>query len=341
MSRLRAIWAFVRRQHGVIAHRQLVAHGYTTDAIKHRLRTGRLHCLFRGVYAVGRAEVSRHGRWMAAALACGPVPHSATRAPAALWEIAPFRPARSTSRARQAATLVIPESASTAFQLAARTSPTTTTSPSPLRSPPSSTSRPSSAATPSRQRSTRPTRATSSTPESLRAALDRSGPPGAARAHPRPPHYRLRPRAPHLHAHRRPPPRAPTWASSLRPTLRYHPARRPARRATRPRSRFTTARCHDRPTSTSSIGLRRAAAWSSRPTACALPTPPRRSEVFENWTSRYSTTCTWFPHGSTKSRPRRDLGPGALHPRAGPCRRPPGRSGGRRRAPASGPRRAR
>jgi hypothetical protein len=39
---------------------------------EHRIETGRLFVLHRGVYAVGRREVSRKGQWMAAVLACGP-----------------------------------------------------------------------------------------------------------------------------------------------------------------------------------------------------------------------------------------------------------------------------
>jgi hypothetical protein len=40
-------------------------------AIDHRLATGRLHVISRGIYAVGRRELTPHGRWMAAVLACG------------------------------------------------------------------------------------------------------------------------------------------------------------------------------------------------------------------------------------------------------------------------------
>jgi very-short-patch-repair endonuclease len=66
------VWDLVRRQHGVIAHAQLVALGYTAKAIKHRIAAGRLHPVYRGAYAVGRRELSREGEWMAAVLACGP-----------------------------------------------------------------------------------------------------------------------------------------------------------------------------------------------------------------------------------------------------------------------------
>jgi very-short-patch-repair endonuclease len=61
----------VERQHGVVAHRQLLALGLSAKAIKHRLGTGRLRPLWRGVYAVGRPSLEREGWWMAAVLACG------------------------------------------------------------------------------------------------------------------------------------------------------------------------------------------------------------------------------------------------------------------------------
>ena len=66
-----AVWALARRQHNVISRKQLLALGYSRRAIQHRLASGRLHVIFRGVYAVGRPEVSRLGFLMAAVLACG------------------------------------------------------------------------------------------------------------------------------------------------------------------------------------------------------------------------------------------------------------------------------
>jgi very-short-patch-repair endonuclease len=45
--------------------------GLSRRAISHRRRRGRIHPVFREVFAVGRPELSRHGRWMAAVLACG------------------------------------------------------------------------------------------------------------------------------------------------------------------------------------------------------------------------------------------------------------------------------
>lgn len=64
-------WARTREQHGVITRGQLLAAGFTAEAIRHRLRAGRIHRLWRGVYVVGRPDLTRKGWWMAAVLACG------------------------------------------------------------------------------------------------------------------------------------------------------------------------------------------------------------------------------------------------------------------------------
>jgi hypothetical protein len=58
-------------QHGVVARRQLRALGLSLDAIDHRVASGRLHPLHRGVYAVGHRALTLRGRFRAAVLACG------------------------------------------------------------------------------------------------------------------------------------------------------------------------------------------------------------------------------------------------------------------------------
>ena len=73
----------------MIARSQLLELGLESRSIEHRLAKGRLHPLWRGVYAVGRPEVSQHGRWMAATLACGPAALLSHCSAAALWGIAP------------------------------------------------------------------------------------------------------------------------------------------------------------------------------------------------------------------------------------------------------------
>ncbi len=87
-----AAWRLVRSQHGVVAREQLLALGFTKSAIEHRLQTGRLHLIARGIYAVGRAQVDREGRWMAAVLACGPGAALSHRSAAALWGFAKEHP---------------------------------------------------------------------------------------------------------------------------------------------------------------------------------------------------------------------------------------------------------
>lgn len=82
------LWDLARRQHGVVSRSQLLDLGYRPDAIKHRIANGRLHPLWRGVYAVGRPEVSEKGRWMAAVLSCGPDALLSHDAAAVLWRLA-------------------------------------------------------------------------------------------------------------------------------------------------------------------------------------------------------------------------------------------------------------
>lgn len=74
-------------QHGVVARRQLLGLGFTRSAIGQRLDTGRLHRVHRGVYAVGRAELSDHGRWMAAVLSAGEGAVLSHRSAGELWGI--------------------------------------------------------------------------------------------------------------------------------------------------------------------------------------------------------------------------------------------------------------
>lgn len=82
-----AAWGLARRQHGVITRSQLLDLGLSRNAIEHRIDAGRLHPLWRGVYAVGRPTVGRCGRWMAAVLSCGSKALLSHRSAAALWGI--------------------------------------------------------------------------------------------------------------------------------------------------------------------------------------------------------------------------------------------------------------
>lgn len=74
--RNRAATAAIRRlaekQHGVIAHRQLLELGEGRGLILRRREGGLLIEVHRGIYALGHRRITREGWWMAAVLACGP-----------------------------------------------------------------------------------------------------------------------------------------------------------------------------------------------------------------------------------------------------------------------------
>jgi Transcriptional regulator, AbiEi antitoxin/Protein of unknown function (DUF559) len=81
------VWELAGRQHGVVSRRQLLELGFSARAIEHRLARGRLHRAGRGVYAVGRSELTQHGLWMAAVLECGFEGVLSHGSAAALWGI--------------------------------------------------------------------------------------------------------------------------------------------------------------------------------------------------------------------------------------------------------------
>jgi very-short-patch-repair endonuclease len=83
----RLAWALARSQHWVVSRVQLLELGFTPGEIRHRLKTGRLHRLYQGVYAVGHRGLTRKGEWMAAVLACGPGAVLRHTTAAALWQI--------------------------------------------------------------------------------------------------------------------------------------------------------------------------------------------------------------------------------------------------------------
>jgi hypothetical protein len=58
-------------QYGVVDYQQLRAAGLPPGAIAFRVRTGRLHRLYRGVFAVGHTRLTPDGRRLAALLALG------------------------------------------------------------------------------------------------------------------------------------------------------------------------------------------------------------------------------------------------------------------------------
>jgi hypothetical protein len=82
-----------RRQHGVVSIRQLEGPlGYSQAAVSRAVAAGRLHRLYRGVYAVGHTDLSLPGRCLAAVLACGPRSVLSHYSAAWLWGLSSARP---------------------------------------------------------------------------------------------------------------------------------------------------------------------------------------------------------------------------------------------------------
>jgi very-short-patch-repair endonuclease len=81
--------ALAERQYGVVGRWQLVEAGWSTGAVEKRIRAGRLHPLYAGVYRVGHGLIPKQGRWMAAVLASGPEAVLSHWSAAALWMIRP------------------------------------------------------------------------------------------------------------------------------------------------------------------------------------------------------------------------------------------------------------
>jgi hypothetical protein len=72
LPRRRRLADLATRQHGVVSIRQLKGDlGFSSSAVSRAVAAGALHPLHRGAYAVGRADVSLHGRCLAAVLAGG------------------------------------------------------------------------------------------------------------------------------------------------------------------------------------------------------------------------------------------------------------------------------
>jgi very-short-patch-repair endonuclease len=82
-----AVAALAARQYGVVTRSQLIDCGLTARAIDRRLAAGRLHPLYRGVYAAGHRAPRRETTWIAATLACGEGAALSHRSAATLWRI--------------------------------------------------------------------------------------------------------------------------------------------------------------------------------------------------------------------------------------------------------------
>jgi very-short-patch-repair endonuclease len=86
-SRSRQVRARARRDHDVVSRAELLSFGYTPEAIRQRLRTGRLHRQAPGVYSVGTPNLTKHGRLMVAIKACGEGAVLSDLSAAVLWGI--------------------------------------------------------------------------------------------------------------------------------------------------------------------------------------------------------------------------------------------------------------
>jgi very-short-patch-repair endonuclease len=76
-----------KRQWGVVTRAQLAEAGLRERGVADWVRDGRLHRLYRGVYAYGHDRLRLEGRWLAAVFACGPGAVLSHRDAAALWEL--------------------------------------------------------------------------------------------------------------------------------------------------------------------------------------------------------------------------------------------------------------
>jgi hypothetical protein len=85
--------ALAARQHGVVSLAQLISElGYSRSAVTRAAAAGRLHRLYRGVYAVGHPNLSLRGQCLAAVFACGPGAVLSHHSAAWLWGLARWSP---------------------------------------------------------------------------------------------------------------------------------------------------------------------------------------------------------------------------------------------------------
>lgn len=79
------------RQHGLLRLIQLLAAGLSRQAISRRVRDGRLHRIYQGVYALGHRGLSRHGLWLAGTFAAGEGAALSHLCSTALWDLRELR----------------------------------------------------------------------------------------------------------------------------------------------------------------------------------------------------------------------------------------------------------
>jgi very-short-patch-repair endonuclease len=81
------ILSVARVQHGVVARRQLLEHGFSGSSIDRRIASSRLLPVFPGVFALGADVLSDEGWWMAGVLVSGPGAVLSHTTAGALWGI--------------------------------------------------------------------------------------------------------------------------------------------------------------------------------------------------------------------------------------------------------------
>jgi hypothetical protein len=86
---LQSVLLLAAGQQDLVTHEQLLDLGMSRGGIKHRIARGKLHPIYRGVYAIGRPKLTAMGRWMAALLACGPGAVLSHDSAAAFWRLGP------------------------------------------------------------------------------------------------------------------------------------------------------------------------------------------------------------------------------------------------------------
>jgi Transcriptional regulator, AbiEi antitoxin len=85
--RKEAVSQLAEKQHGVAATRDLLALGLSRSQVTRWATEGRLFRVHRGVYAIGRADLTARGKWLAAVKACGPGAVLSHLSAAVLWNL--------------------------------------------------------------------------------------------------------------------------------------------------------------------------------------------------------------------------------------------------------------
>jgi hypothetical protein len=89
MRRESAIGTLADAQYGVVSRAQLLELGFSDGDVDRRVKSGRLHRVHHGVFAVGHRVLTVDGRWRAAVLAAGSGAVLSHGSAAAAWELRP------------------------------------------------------------------------------------------------------------------------------------------------------------------------------------------------------------------------------------------------------------